>query len=192
MKCAVFASGNGSNFQALVEAFSNPKEGVEISFLFSDHKDAYALTRAENLGIKFFAFSPQDFKSREDYEEALVTLCQKEKVDYILLAGYMRLIYAPLLEAFPHRIINIHPSLLPAFPGRTGIKDALKAGVKETGVTVHYVNEEIDSGEILSQVKVAIEEDDDLDSLAQRIHQAEHRLYASVVRQLSQAKGSKK
>ena len=81
---------------------------------------------------------------------------------------------------------------MPAFPGRTGIKDAFKAGVKETGVTVHYVNEEIDSGEILSQVKVAIEEDDDLDSLAQRIHQAEHRLYASVVRQLSQAKGSKK
>ncbi|MDK6805796.1 phosphoribosylglycinamide formyltransferase [Aerococcus sp. UMB7834] len=184
MRCAIFASGNGSNFQALAQAFASGQEGVEIVFLFSDQAGAYALERALNLGIKTYQFSPQDFPSRQVYEEALVQICQEEAVDLVILAGYMRVLHAPLIQAYPQAIINIHPSLLPAFPGRHGIRDAYEAGVAETGVTVHYVDAGIDSGEIIRQASLAIRLGETLDDLEARIHDLEHQVYPAVIRQL--------
>ncbi|KAA9301185.1 MULTISPECIES: phosphoribosylglycinamide formyltransferase [Aerococcus] len=184
MRCAVFASGNGSNFQALAQAFSDGQEGIDLVFLFSDQAGAHVLDRAEPFGIKTYHFSPEDFANRQGYEEALLKLCQEEAIDWIILAGYMRVLHAPLVQAYPQAIINIHPSLLPAFPGRHGIRDAYQAGVEETGVTVHYVDAGIDSGEIIAQVHLPIEAGESLAQLEERIHQLEHQVYPAVIRQL--------
>ncbi|MBG9980002.1 phosphoribosylglycinamide formyltransferase [Facklamia sp. DSM 111018] len=183
MRFAIFASGSGSNFQKIVEShYQNPK--VEFVFLFTDQKQAYAIQRAKMLGVPVKVAQPKDFPVRLEYEKYLVELCQEAKVDYILLAGYMRIIGSPLLNAYANRIINIHPSLLPDFPGRTGIADAYNAGVTETGVTVHLVDEGIDTGPILAQEKVTIDEGDTLADLETKIHQIEHQLYPRVVGQL--------
>lgn len=184
MRCAIFASGQGSNFQALVEAFQGLHSEIEIAFLFCDQAGAYVLKRAQNLQIPTFQFSPTDFSSRQDYEEALVDLCQRHHLDYILLAGYMRLIHQPLLQAYPNRIINIHPSLLPKFPGRHGIRDAYQAGVSETGVTVHIIDENIDQGKILAQEAVTIDPAWQLEDLETAIHTIEHQLYLQVILEL--------
>ncbi len=184
MRCAIFASGQGSNFQALVEAFQGLKSDIEIAFLFCDQAGAYVLKRAQNLHIPAFQFSPTDFSSRQDYEEALVDLCQKYHLDYILLAGYMRVIHPPLLQAYTNRIINIHPSLLPKFPGRHGIRDAYQAGVAETGVTVHIIDENIDQGKILAQEAVTIDPAWQLEDLETAIHTIEHQLYPQVILEL--------
>ncbi len=184
MRCAIFASGQGSNFQALVEAFQGLHSEIEIAFLFCDTAGAYVLKRAQNLQIPAFQFSPTDFPSRQDYEEALVDLCQRHHLDYILLAGYMRLIHQPLLQAYPNRIINIHPSLLPKFPGRHGIRDAYQAGVPETGVTVHIIDENIDQGKILAQEAVTIDPAWQLEDLETAIHTIEHQLYPQVILEL--------
>ncbi len=184
MRCAIFASGQGSNFQALVEAFQGLKSEIEIAFLFCDQAGAYVLKRAQNLKIPAFQFSPTDFSSRQDYEEALVDLCQRHHLDYILLAGYMRLIHQPLLQAYPNRIINIHPSLLPKFPGRHGIRDAYQAGVAKTGVTVHIIDENIDQGKILAQEAVTIDPAWQLEDLETAIHTIEHQLYPQVILEL--------
>ncbi|MGX7091595.1 phosphoribosylglycinamide formyltransferase [Hutsoniella sourekii] len=184
MRCAIFASGNGSNFQALAEAFSDDQSAIEIAFLFCDQAAGYVLERAKHLGIQSYHFTPKDFASRQAYEEALVDLCQKEAIDYIILAGYMRIIHEPLLEAYPLRIINIHPSLLPDFPGRQGIRDAYQAGVEETGVTIHYVDEGIDTGQIIAQEKLPILPGESLEELETRIHRIEHQLYPQVIKEL--------
>lgn len=183
MRIAVFASGSGSNFQALVESCAD-RPDIQFVLLFSDFPQAYALERAQKLGIKAYAAHPREFKSRHTYEEFLLKLVNEAQVDYILLAGYMRVIGSPLLEAYPDRILNIHPSLLPAFPGRQGIADAYHAGVTETGVTVHLVDEGIDTGRILGQEKVTIEPGDSLADLEAKIHQVEHRLYPQIVKSL--------
>ncbi|MGF3066160.1 phosphoribosylglycinamide formyltransferase [Facklamia sp. P12945] len=182
MKVAVFASGSGSNFQALVESCQD-RPDIEFVLLFSDYHQAYALERANKLGITTLVASPKDFNTREDYENFLLIQMQDYQIDYILLAGYMRVIGPPLLEAYPDRILNIHPSLLPAFPGRHGIADAYRAGVKETGVTVHLVDQGIDTGRILGQKKVLIEEGEKLVDLEEKIHQVEHQLYPQVVKE---------
>ncbi|MGX7108404.1 phosphoribosylglycinamide formyltransferase [Facklamia miroungae] len=182
MNIAVFASGSGSNFQALVEACRDQND-FNFVLLFSDYPQAYALERANKLGIPSLAASPKDFNSRDEYEEFLLRKMEDYQVDYILLAGYMRIIGQDLLEAYPDRILNIHPSLLPAFPGRHGIADAYRAGVKETGVTVHLVDQGIDTGRILKQAKVLIEQGETLADLEEKIHQVEHQLYPQVVKE---------
>lgn len=174
---AVFASGNGSNFEALAKACESGKVKAEIAVCITDKPGAYTVTRARNLGIPAVEFRPKDFATKADYERAVLETLQQYQVEFICLAGYMRLIGDVLLQAFGGRIINIHPSLLPSFKGAHGIKDAFDYGVRITGVTVHYVDESLDGGKILAQDCVRNTLNDTLETLEEKIHACEHKLY---------------
>ncbi|WP_159592706.1 phosphoribosylglycinamide formyltransferase [Streptococcus halichoeri] len=176
-KIAVFASGNGSNFQVIAEQFP-------VTFLFTDKRQAYALERADNLGLAHYSFELDEFASKAAYEEAIVALLNEHEIDLVCLAGYMKIVGPTLLEAYEGRIINIHPAYLPEFPGAHGIKDAWQAGVETSGVTVHWVDRGIDTGQIIKQVRVPRLKDDTLESFEARIHAAEYKLYAEVLREL--------
>lgn len=184
MRLALFASGSGSNVQAIIDAVQAGKLNVELVALFCDQAGARVIERAEQAGIDTLVLAPKDCPSRQAWEEAIVAFLKERKVELIVLAGFMRILGEPLLEAYPEAIVNIHPSLLPAFPGRQGIQDAYEAGVAETGVTIHWVDAGIDTGEIIVQEKVRIEADWSLDDLAQAIHQVEHRLYPATLQEI--------
>ncbi|MCU9534182.1 phosphoribosylglycinamide formyltransferase [Streptococcus sp. CSL10205-OR2] len=171
---AVFASGNGSNFQAIAEKFP-------VTFVFSDHRDAFVLDRANQLNVKAFAFELKEFASKEAYEQAIVDLLDTHQINLVVLAGYMKIIGKTLLSKYEGKIINIHPSYLPEFPGAHSIKDAWDAGVTASGVTIHWVDSGIDTGEIITQERVERLETDTMDSFEERIHACEHRLYPQVV-----------
>ncbi|TCW36149.1 phosphoribosylglycinamide formyltransferase [Laceyella sacchari] len=181
MSIAVFASGSGSNFERLVEVSRDQKWPVPIRLLVCDKPGAKVLERAERLGIPAVCVSPKTFADKAAYETFVLAELDKHGIEWIVLAGYMRLIGSTLLDAYPWRIVNIHPSLLPAFPGKDAIGQAFAYGVKVSGVSVHLVDEEMDTGPLLAQVPVLLEEDDDLESFTTKIHQAEHRLYPEVV-----------
>ena len=176
-KIAVFASGNGSNFQVIAEQF-------EVSFVFSDKRSAYVLERAANLGVFHHTFELKEFASKQAYEEALVRLLDDHQIDLVVLAGYMKIVGPTLLAAYEGRIINIHPAYLPEFPGAHGIEDAWNAGVSESGVTVHWVDSGVDTGQIIKQVRVPRLAEDTLETFENRIHEAEYQLYPQVVRGL--------
>jgi phosphoribosylglycinamide formyltransferase-1 len=186
MRIAVFASGNGSNFQAIAEAIASGGVDATIAFLFCDKPKAYAIERANQFNIPVISFTPKGFEDRVAYENEILKHLAEEKVDLVVLAGYMRIVGPTLLTAYADRIVNIHPSLLPDFPGRHGIQDAFEAGVPETGVTVHFVDEGVDTGPIIAQEKVAILPEDTLETLETRIHQVEHRIFPQVIQQLAQ------
>jgi phosphoribosylglycinamide formyltransferase-1 len=171
----VLVSGNGTNLQALVDA------GLPIAAVASNRRDAYALVRAREAGIPTATFSLDCHASREERDLAMATWLEELGVDLVVLAGYMHLLTAPFLDRFPERIVNVHPSLLPAFPGLRAIEQALEAGVETTGVTVHVVDDGLDSGPILAQVPVPVEPRETLET---RIHAAEHVLLPRVVGEL--------
>lgn len=179
-KIAVFASGNGSNFEALVKAQNNFE--AEVSLLIVNKPNAYVIERAKKLGIEFIVLDSNNYESREKYEGALISILEDKGIEYILLAGFMRILTSVIINKFEHRIINIHPSLLPRYPGVAAIKQAFEAGDKETGVTIHYVDQGLDTGEIILQEKVKIEENDTLETLTKRIHELEHKLYPEAVK----------
>lgn len=182
IKIAVFASGSGSNFAALVEAVQNDViKNAEITLLITDKENVYALERAKNYGIKAKTFVPKNFKSKEDYEQEILQVLEEENIAFVVLAGYMRLIGKTLLNSYEGRMINIHPSLLPAFKGKDAIQMALDYGVKYTGVSIHWVDSGMDSGKIIAQEVVRIEEDETYETLAKKIHAIEHKLYPKVV-----------
>ncbi|MGG5252441.1 phosphoribosylglycinamide formyltransferase [Neobacillus sp. SM06] len=183
-KLAVFASGNGSNFQAIVDAVYSGELDAELSLLVCDKPGAYAIERANNAGIPRFVFEAKAYASKEAFEKEMIAHLKSADVDFIVLAGYMRLIGSTLLNEYEGRIVNIHPSLLPAFPGKDAIGQALTAGVSETGVTVHFVDEGMDTGPIIAQKRVDIEENETLESLQAKIHAVEHRLYPAVLQKL--------
>ena len=176
-KIAVFASGNGSNFQVIAEQFP-------VEFVFSDHRGAYVLERANNLGVKSYAFELREFDSKEAYEQAIVDLLEAHQIDLVCLAGYMKIVGPTLLAAYEGRIINIHPAYLPEFPGAHGIEDAWQAGVSESGVTIHWVDSGVDTGKIIQQVRVPRLADDTIESFEERIHAAEYQLYPQVLESL--------
>lgn len=181
MNIAVFASGNGSNFEAIVEA---TKQGIiegQVELLICDQKNAYVLERAKKAGVPSAVFSPKSFNSKELYEQEILDLLQAAQIDLIALAGYMRIVGPTLLTAYPEKILNIHPALLPAYPGRNGIRDAYEDGAVNTGVTIHYVDEGIDSGPIIAQELVRIEITDNVATLEEKVHRVEHRLYPTVI-----------
>lgn len=182
MRVAILASGNGSNFEALAHQFQAGLLPGELAFVFSDHHNAYVLERARRLNIRVFSFEVKEFANKAAYEKALLQLLQEQEIDLIVLAGYMRIIGKTLLSHYSNRILNIHPSLLPSFPGLHGIKDAYEYGVKVTGVTVHLVDDGVDTGPIIAQEPVMILPEDTLESLEEKIHQTEHRLYPKVLR----------
>lgn len=181
IKTAVFASGNGSNFEAIVKAVQAGKLEAEVVLLVCDRPDAYVLKRAEQLGITSVAFQPKLFAAKAAYEAEVLNHLRAEGIELIILAGYMRIVGKTLLEAYPKRILNIHPSLLPLYPGRQGITDAFNDGATETGVTVHIVDEGIDTGEILAQRNISIQPDDTINSLEEKIHATEHELFPEVI-----------
>lgn len=182
MRVAILASGNGSNFEALAHQFQAGLLPGELAFVFSDHHNAYVLERARRLNIKAYSFEVKEFENKAAYEKALLQLLQEQEIYLIVLAGYMRIIGKTLLSHYSNRILNIHPSLLPSFPGLHGIKDAYEYGVKVTGVTVHLVDDGVDTGPIIAQEPVMILPEDSLESLEEKIHQTEHRLYPKVLR----------
>ncbi|HHU62102.1 MAG TPA: phosphoribosylglycinamide formyltransferase [Natronincola sp.] len=183
-KIAVFASGNGSNLQALIDAIKLGALQAEIVLVVSDRPNAYCLTRASEAGIPTFAFRAKDYENKEHYESVIKNNLEALGVQYLILAGYMRLIGTVLLESYPEKIINIHPSLLPLFPGKDGIGQALEAGVTETGVTIHYVDEGMDTGPIIAQEIIALDENETRSSLEEKVHAVEHRLYPKVLRHI--------
>jgi phosphoribosylglycinamide formyltransferase-1 len=175
-KIAVFASGNGSNFQVLAEKFKE-----NIAFLFSDNPNAYAIERAKTLAVPYYSFSAKSFPTKIEFEVEILKLLKKHSIDLILLAGYMKIIGSTLLEAYPKRIINIHPSYLPDYKGAHAILDAWQAGAGG-GVTVHYIDSGIDTGEIITQAKVAYQTD--YDKFEASIHELEYQLYPKVIQEI--------
>lgn len=181
-RIAVFASGQGSNFAALIDAQRAGLLGEgNIELLVSDKPEAPVAKRAEDAGIPALLLRPKDFASRELYEAEIVAELQRREIGLVVLAGYMRLITPVLLTPYAGRIINIHPSLLPAFAGKDAIGQALDYGVKLTGVTVHFVDGGMDTGPVIAQRSVVVQDNDTADSLAERIHKVEYELYPEVV-----------
>lgn len=181
MRIAVMASGNGSNFEAIVQAANLGGIQGEIALLFCDQKKAYVLERSQKLNVPSVQFSPKDFLSKADYERALKDLFLEHQIDLIILAGYMRIIGPTLLKAFPKRMINIHPSLLPSFPGLHGIQESYDYGVKVTGITIHYIDEGVDTGPIIMQATVDVSPLKTVEEWEEKIHQLEHVVYPKVI-----------
>lgn len=180
---AVFASGSGSNFQAIHDAIQLGELHAQIALVVTDQPQAFVVQRAENAGIPVLAISPKDYPTKSEYEAVITNELKRREVEWIVLAGYMRLIGSTLLTEFKGQILNIHPSLLPAFPGKDAIGQALSHGVKVTGVTVHYVDEGMDTGPIIAQQAVeVIEGDRELTEKA--IHEVEHNLYKNTLKKL--------
>ncbi|MDW7673014.1 MAG: phosphoribosylglycinamide formyltransferase [Bacillota bacterium] len=188
MQVVVLASGKGSNLQAIIDAIAVEGLPVKIVGIISDNKSAYALQRGIKHSIPVYFLNPQDASSRTEYDQQLIELCQSLKPDYICLAGYMRLLGRNFVERFGNRIINIHPSLLPAFPGLNAQEQAYSYGVKVTGCTIHFVDQGMDTGPIIAQESVTVSDEDTLERLSQRILEAEHRLYPKVLRLLAENK----
>ena len=175
----VLVSGNGTNLQALIDA------GLPVAAVASNRRDAYALIRARAAGVPTATFALDCHVDREERDLVMATWLEEHGVELVVLAGYMHLLTKPFLDRFPERIVNVHPSLLPAFPGAHAIDDALAAGVETTGVTVHVVDEGLDSGPVLAQREVAVEP---RATLEDRIHAVEHALLPEVVKELCLAR----
>lgn len=187
-RIAVFASGEGSNLQVLLDyKKACPTWPVEVVLAVSDKPFSRAVSRAKEAGIPVFSAEPKAFASRRDYEQAILTVLQQQHVDGIALAGYMRIVGDVLLRSYGGRIVNLHPSLLPAFPGKSAIKDALVAGVSETGVTVHYIDEGVDTGPVIAQWRIPVPEGISVDEFTEQVHQIEHQLYPVVIGQVAGA-----
>jgi len=171
----VLVSGNGTNLQALLDA------GLPVSAVASNRQDAYALIRAREAGVPTATFSLDCHADRTERDLVMATWLEQHGAELVVLAGYMHLLTNPFLQRFPERVVNVHPSLLPAFPGAHAIDDVLAAGVQTTGVSVHYVDEGLDTGRLIAQEQVQVEP---RETLVERIHAVEHRLLPEVVRSL--------
>jgi phosphoribosylglycinamide formyltransferase-1 len=183
-KIGIFASGTGSNFQAIAKACQEGIINAQVALLICDKPQAGVISKAKSLDVEVFTFSTKEYDSKVAYEKECLVQLRKHQVELILLAGYMRIVGSTLLEAYPDKIINIHPSLLPDFPGMNSIERAFKSGVKKTGVTVHFVDSGIDTGPIIAQRTVDIEEGDSLERLEGKIPQVEHELYVEVLNEI--------
>ncbi|MBL7068828.1 MAG: phosphoribosylglycinamide formyltransferase [Candidatus Omnitrophica bacterium] len=179
---AVFASGSGTNFQALIDRVKDGYIPARIALLVSDNKDAYAVERAQKAGIETFILSPKGFKSREAYDKEIIKKLKSKEVGLVALAGFMRLISGHFAKEYKNKILNIHPALLPAFKGTHGVRDAIRYGVKVTGPTVHFVDEELDHGPIVLQDAVSVSEDDTEESLRNKVHRKEYEVYPKAVK----------
>jgi len=181
-KLGVLVSGRGSNLQAILDAIGESRLDAEVAVVISNKTDAYGLERARAAGIETAVISHRDYPSREDYDRALVAELRARAVGLVCLAGFMRLLTPVFVDAFPAAILNIHPSLLPAFPGLDAQRQAIEHGVRVSGVTVHFVNADLDAGPIVLQAAVPVLPDDTPETLAVRILPEEHRLYPEAIR----------
>lgn len=184
----VLVSGRGTNLQAIIEAIQEGKIEGRISIVLSDNREAYALKRAEqnNLETRYVDF--KSFKNREDYNKKIVEYLKEKNVDLVVLAGYMRILTPYFIKVYKNRIMNIHPALLPSFPGLNAQRQALEYGVKISGCTVHFVDEGVDSGPIILQRAVEVKDEDTEESLAERILKEEHQIYPQAIQLFAQGR----
>lgn len=181
---ALFASGSGSNFQAIVDTIKTENLPINIALLVCDNPSAFVIERAKTLQIETLVLQPKTFISKEAFEQVIVNELVSRNITWIFLAGYMRIIGPTLLHSFQNKIVNIHPALLPSFPGAHGIKDAFEYGVKVFGVTIHFVDEGVDTGKIIDQDSFKIDGTETIDEIESKIHQMEHQLYPKVIKSL--------
>lgn len=189
MKIAILVSGSGTNLQTLIDLLHKDKtSGIEIAVVISDQRKAYALIRAKRAGIPTQVVRTQDFGNRIKFDAEISNQIEQYEAELVVLAGFMKLFQPPFVRKYCNRILNVHPSLLPAFPGAHPVADTLHYGVKVTGVTVHFVDEGVDSGPIIAQKVVPVLNTDDEESLHNRIQIEEHRLYPQVIKWYAQGK----
>ena len=187
-KLAVLVSGRGSNLQAIIDSIDQEELDAHLSIVISNTKDAMALKRAEKHGIKTIFIDPSTYLNSKEYDKALVLKLKEFSIDLICLAGYMRILGEEVIQTFEKKIINIHPSLLPAFPGLNAQKQAISHGVKFSGCTVHFVDSGVDSGPIILQTVVPVYDNDDEKSLSKRILEQEHYLYPKAIKMIQEKK----
>ena len=180
LKIGVLVSGSGTNLQAIIDA-QNEGLPIEVAHVVSSRPDAYGIERAKAAGIPVLVMNRAMYDDVRAADEMIADTLKASGVEYVVMAGYMRMVTGVLLDAFPNRIINLHPALLPSFVGAHAIQDAFDAGVKVTGVTVHFANAEYDKGPIIAQRAVVVRESDTVDTLEERIHEVEHEMYPQVL-----------
>ena len=188
IKLGVLISGSGTNLQALIDAIAAGKLDASIELVVSSRPSAYGLKRAEEAGIQTLTLSKELYADPIVADEVIATELRRAGVDYVLMAGYMRMVHDPILASFPNRVVNIHPALLPSFKGAHAIQDAFDYGVKVTGVTVHFANSDYDCGPIIAQRPVEVEEGWTVDQLEARIHEVEHQIYPHVAQLLAEGR----
>ena len=181
LKIGVLLSGSGTNLQAIIDRIADGSLNASIELVVSSRPSAYGLKRAEAAGLQTLTLSKEMYAGPEQADEIIAAELKSRGCEYVIMAGYMRMVHAPLLAAYPNRVVNLHPALLPSFRGAHAIADAYERGVKVTGVTVHFANEEYDKGPIIAQRALAVEEGWDVDTLEAHIHEIEHKLYPEVI-----------
>lgn len=188
LKVAVLLSGSGTNLQAIIDAIAAGELPVDVVQVVSSRPGVAGIGRAEAAGIPVLVMDPADYARPEQADARIADALRGAGAEYVIMAGYMRKVTPVLLDAFPDRVVNLHPALLPSFKGAHAIDDAWAAGVKVTGVTVHFANEEYDKGPIIAQQPVEVREDDTRESLEERIHAVEHKIYPAVLRALAEGR----
>jgi len=181
---AIFASGTGSNFDALITAIENGELAANVKLLVCDKKTAKVIEKAEKKGIPTLVFSAKDYASKADYEAMIAEKLQQHSVEWVVLAGYMRLLGETLLTAFSHKIINIHPSLLPNYKGKDAVQQALAAGEKTVGVSIHYVDAGMDTGQLIAQESIHLTGRESESEVMEMVHHVEHQLYPKTLSKL--------
>ena len=188
LKIGVLLSGSGTNLQAIIDAIANDGLPVKIAHVLSSRPDAYGIERARTAGIPVTVFDRTVYEDREAADARIAAIMAEAGAEYLVMAGYMRKLTPVVLDAFPDRVLNLHPALLPSFKGAHAIQDAWDAGVKVTGVTVHLANEDYDKGPIVAQRAVPVLPGDDVDALEARIHEVEHEIYPTVLRAIAEGR----
>ena len=183
MRFAIFASGNGSNFEAIVKASQQGLISGTLVCLFCDKKDAYVIERAKKYHVPYFVMEKKANQTKEEYEQNILTMLENEEIDLMVLAGYMKIIGPTLLNQYKKKIINLHPSLLPKYPGNKSIKEAYDSTDKKTGVTIHLVDEGVDTGPIIYQESLAINRELSLEEFEEEMHQLEHQVLPIILNQ---------
>jgi len=188
LRLVVLLSGNGSNLQAIIDSIQAKKLPAQVVAVISNKPEAYGIIRAKNAGIPVEVLSHTDFSDRNQYDSALKDLIDKYNPDLVVLAGFMRILSTEFVEHYRHRMLNIHPSLLPKYKGLNTHQRVLDAGEKEHGCSVHFVTPELDDGPVILQAKIQVKEDDTAETLAARIHEQEHIIYPEAIRQYAENK----
>jgi phosphoribosylglycinamide formyltransferase-1 len=184
----VLASGRGSNFQSIIDAINNKNLKAQILLLITDNPSAYAIERAKKHDIEHLVLRPKEYSSRDDFYRKIAEELQKRDVGLVVLAGFMKIVGKPLIDTYPNRIMNIHPALLPSFPGLHGQKQAVEYGVRISGCTVHFVDEGMDTGPVIMQAAVPVYHSDTEDTLSERILKLEHKIYPEAIRLFSEGR----
>lgn len=189
-KIAIFVSGTGTNMEAIIRAVEKKHLNCNVALIVSDNPQAKALTTAKSFGIPTFSFCPKEYTEKKEFEEAILRELRDAEVEWLILAGYMRLIGQTLLQKYPRKIVNIHPSLLPKYKGKQAIEQALAAGETEIGVSIHYVDEGMDTGDIIAQKKILLNGTETRADVERIIHQIEHQLYPETIGKIMGEKGN--